>query len=79
MINITLAGLIGAITGTVVAGIVYHLLIDAFERWLRSRWQNASESGGLEAEMPLVRRALLTADLLLLAAAGYWLGNRIAG
>ena len=39
MLDISVAGLIGAIVGTVVAGVNYHLFIGVLERWMREREQ----------------------------------------
>ena len=75
MIDLSLTGLIGAMAGTVVAGVLYHLLIGRLERAMRARAQPAEQRDGAKASLSLVRRAVLTIDLFVFAALGYWLGR----
>ena len=79
MLDISLAGLIGAIVGTVVAGVNYHLFIGVLERAMRERepTQTAEERDSMDAKLSLMRRFVLTADLLVFAALGYWIGKTI--
>jgi hypothetical protein len=81
MIDISLAGLLGAIAGTVVAGVNYHLFIGVLERSMREReqTQTAEERDSFDRKMSLVRRIVLTTDLFVFAALGYWLGRTIWG
>jgi hypothetical protein len=85
VLNISLAGLIGAIAGTAVAGVIYHLCIGWLDRWLRERAQarpaDAQEMSEHSSEemMALVRRLVLSADLLLFAGLGYWIGSTVWG
>jgi hypothetical protein len=81
MIDISLAGLLGAIVGTIVAGVSYHLFIGALEHRMREREQAQppQERDTFDRKMSLVRRIVLTADLFLFAGVGYWLGRTIAG
>jgi hypothetical protein len=80
MINISLAGLLGAIGGTLVAAVSYHLFIGALERRMREheQLQTAAERDSFEIKMSLVRRVVLTTDLLVFAGVGYWLGRMVA-
>jgi len=77
MFDISLAGLIGAIVGTIVAGVNYHLLIGVLERSMRegSQSQTAEERDALESRLSLIRRFVLTIDLFAFAALGYWVGK----
>jgi len=77
MMNISLAGLIGAIVGTVIAGVSYHLFIGVLESRMRERQQlqTAEERDNFDVQMSLVRRIVLTTDLFVFAAAGYWIGS----
>ena len=77
MLDISLAGLIGAIVGTVVAGVNYHLFIGVLERAMRERGQTqtAEERDTMDAKLSLMRRFVLTADLLVFAGIGYWVGT----
>ena len=56
MINLSLAGLLGAVTGTIVAALVYVPLVDFVERGLRSRADSGAEGETLEQEISLLRR-----------------------
>ena len=79
MLDISLAGLIGAIAGTVVAGVNYHLFIGVLERSMREReqTQTAEERDTMDRKMSLMRRIVLTADLFVFAALGYWIGKTL--
>ena len=81
MLDISLAGLIGAIGGTVVAGVSYHLSIGALNRRMRERaqTQTAEEREKTEAALSIMRRFVLTTDLLLFAGLGYWIGSTYWG
>ena len=76
MIEISLAGLVGATVGIVIAAAVYGTVIDAVERWLASRREPHEGSG---EEIAVLRRGLLAFDILLFAGLGYWIGYRISG
>jgi hypothetical protein len=79
MMELSLAGLVGAVIGTVVAALAYVPLVTYVERALRSR----ASSGGVderetfEQEVSLLRRAVLAADIIVFAGIGYWLGGMI--
>lgn len=81
MFDISLAGLIGAIAGTMVAAVNYHLFIGVLERAMRERepTQTAEERDTMEAKLSLMRRIVLTADLFVFAAVGYWIGQTVWG
>jgi hypothetical protein len=77
VLDISLAGLIGAIAGAIVAGVNYHLFIGVLERSMREReqTQTAEERDTLDARLSLMRRIVLAADLFVFAALGYWIGK----
>jgi hypothetical protein len=75
MIDLSFAGLIGAILGTVVAAVVYHLFIGNLERALQARIQSLPDDERGDFSLWVVRRVVLTLDLLVFATLGYWLGN----
>ena len=79
MMNISLAGLLGAIAGTVLAAVSYHLFIGALDRHMREReqLQTPEERDDFDVKMSLVRRIVLTVDLFLFAAVGYWIGRTV--
>jgi hypothetical protein len=75
VIDLSFAGLIGAMLGTVVAAIVYHLFIGNLERAVQARAQSLPEDERGDVSLSVVRRIVLTFDLLVFAALGYWLGS----
>ena len=77
MINLSLAGLLGAVIGTVIAALVYVPLVDFVERGLRSRADSGAERETLEQEISLLRRAVFAVDVLVFAGIGYWLGAMV--
>ena len=81
MIDLSLAGLLGAIVGIVVAAFAYGPLVAFIERGFRPHDASASteEREAFEQERSLLRRAVLAVDILVLSGIGYWLGATIAG
>ena len=78
MMDISFAGLVGAIAGTIVAAACYGTIVDAFERWLTAR--RAPEHPPMSREeLALLRRAVLAIDILVLGGIGYWIGLEIGG
>src|SRR5260370_35031267 len=75
----SLAGLVGAAVGTGVAGALYGPLIDAIEGRLRKRRAATEDRATFAQEIALLRRGILAGDMLLCAAAGYWLGPTVGG
>jgi glycerol uptake facilitator-like aquaporin len=77
--EISLAGLLGAIIGTVVAAVTYGPVVNVVERAFRSRGapQTATERATFENELLVLRRAVLAVDILVFAGLGYWLGMLI--
>jgi hypothetical protein len=75
MIDLSFAGLIGTMLGTVVAAINYHLFIGNLERALQARAQSLPEDERGDFNLSVVRRVVLALDLLVFAALGYWLGQ----
>ena len=81
MIDLSPAGLLGAIFGTVIAGLAYVPLLAWVEGRLRSRdtSQRPIEHSMPEREMSILRRAVLAIDIIVFAGTGYWLGALIWG
>ena len=75
MIDLSLWGLVGAIAGTLVAAVLYHLFIGHLERAMRAREQRVADEEAGDLGLSAVRRVVLTVDLLVFAALGYWLGG----
>jgi hypothetical protein len=79
MINLSLAGLVGAVIGTIVAALAYVPLVTFVESALSSRASSGSadERETFEQEISLLRRAVLAADIIVFAGIGYWLAGMI--
>jgi hypothetical protein len=77
--DISLAGLIGAVLGTIASAAIYGPLIDAIERGLRKRRVATEDRATFGQELALLRRGILAADMLLCAGIGYWIGLTIGG
>jgi hypothetical protein len=81
MIDLSFAGLLGAILGTAVAAVVYAPLVALAERGFKARGQpqTAQEREMLGQEISLLRRTVLAADIIVLAGIGYWIGMTLGG
>jgi hypothetical protein len=77
--ELSLAGLIGAVLGTIVSAVIYGRLIDAVEGVLRKRRAVTDDQATFAQEIALLRRGILAADMLLCAGIGYWIGLTIGG
>ncbi len=77
MTGLSLPGLIGAVVGTVVAAINYYVIIGLLEKNAHEQVQTlgAQARDSYERKMALVRRGILTVDLIVFAGVGYWLGK----
>jgi hypothetical protein len=81
MIDISLAGLLGAMVGTVVAAVNYAMVIGFVQNSLRAhdRSQTPEERATFETKLAVMRRIVLALDILVFAGVGYWLGQLIGG
>jgi hypothetical protein len=88
MLDLSLAGLLGAFIGTAVAAVAYAPLVYALERFLlRSAPSESSEERGrtlsqqdrCRQEIFLFRRAVLAVDITAFAGFGYWVAATLAG
>jgi hypothetical protein len=79
VLDISMAGLIGAIIGTFIAGVNYHLFVGFVEKAIREGAQakTAEERDGMDARLSLIRRIILTVDIFVFAAIGYYLGKMV--
>ena len=77
--ELSLAGLIGAVLGTAVSALIYGPLIDAIEGALRNRRAAAENRATFAQEIALLRRGILAADMLACAGIGYWIGLTVGG
>jgi hypothetical protein len=76
MLDISLGGLLGAIVGTIISGLVYGTLIDAIEHFLKAR-RRQPHSPMSAPEIALMRRGVLTVNILVFAGLGYLIGHSI--
>jgi hypothetical protein len=77
MLDISWGGLLGAIVGTIVSGLLYGTLIDRIEQFLKARNKASHSPPMSRAEIALMRRAVLAVNILLFAALGYVIGHSI--
>jgi len=80
MLDISWGGLLGAILGTIVSALVYGTLIDAIERFLKARHKSGQDPDRLPMsgpEIAMMRRGVLSANILLFAGLGYFIGHWI--
>jgi hypothetical protein len=77
--DLSLAGLIGAVLGTAVSALIYGPLIDTIEGALRKRRAAVENRATFAQEIALLRRGILAADMLACAGIGYWIGLTIGG
>ncbi len=78
--ELSFAGLIGAVLGTIASAAIYGPLVGAIERRLRDKQRSEPEDRmALAQEIALLRRGVLAADILLCAGMGYWIGQMIGG
>lgn len=80
MIDLSLAGMLAAVIGIVLAAFAYGPLVAFVERGLRPRdaSESVEEREAFEQERSLLRRVVLAVDILVLSGIGYWLGATIA-
>ena len=72
---------LGALLGTIVAVAIYVPAIRIVERRLRAQSgpQTLEQRRAFEDRLSVVRRMILGADIVILAVAGYWIGNFLGG
>ncbi len=84
MIDISFAGLLGAVIGTAMAALAYAPLLAAIERRLCTRSghtgapENGIDRGIMRQEISLLRRGVFAADIAVFAGLGYWLAATLA-
>jgi hypothetical protein len=75
------AGLLGAMLGTIVGVLNYAVFLRVLVPRLRAldKSQSREERDEFERKMSLMRRIILGADVVLFAAVGYYAGRYIGG
>ncbi len=77
--DLSLAGLLGAVVGTIASALIYGPLVGPIERALRRGREPSDDQSTFSTEIALLRRSVLAADMLICAGLGYWVGQRIGG
>jgi hypothetical protein len=77
--DISLPAWLGGLAGTIVAVVLYVPAIRVVERRLRAQSapQTLEQRAAFEDKLAIARRAILGADIAILATVGYWIGNAI--
>ena len=77
--ELPLAGLIGAMIGTVLGAINYAVLVGFVVGRLRvlDTSQTAEERAAFEEKISVMRRLILGLDIVVFAGIGYWIGKTI--
>jgi hypothetical protein len=79
--ELPLAGLLGAMIGTMLGAINYAVIVGFVVGRLRAldTSQSAQERAAFEEKVWLMRRLILGLDIVVFAAIGYWFGNTLGG
>jgi pheromone shutdown protein TraB len=80
-VDYSLPGFIGAFVGVVIGVINYGVVIAFVEARLRKldRSQTREERDEFERKISLMRRIVLTIDIVAFSAVGYWFGRTVGG
>ena len=75
------AGFVGAVVGTVIGVINYAAVVVFVEARLRKldRSQTTAEREEFERKLSLLRRMVLTIDIVVFGILGYWFGRTVGG
>jgi hypothetical protein len=79
--ELSLAGLLGAVVGTALGAINYAVIVGFVEARLRAldKSQTAEERAEFERKLSMMRRLVLGIDIAVLASIGYWFGQTLGG
>jgi hypothetical protein len=79
--ELSLAGFVGAVIGTVLGVINFAMVVGFVERRLRAldKSQTAQECEEFERKLSVMRRTILGIDIVAFSAVGYWLGKTLGG
>ena len=79
--DLSLAGLLGAMVGSLLGAINYAVILSFVTGRLRAldTSRTPAEREAFEARMSVMRKLILAADLAVFAGIGYWFGNTVAG
>ncbi len=79
--DISLAGLIGALVGTVIAWLNYALIVGFVTNRLRAldKSKTIAERVDFERKLGVMRQFILALDIVIFAGIGYWFGSTLGG
>ncbi|HTE78543.1 MAG TPA: hypothetical protein VK653_17650 [Xanthobacteraceae bacterium] len=79
--ELSLPAWLGALCGMIVAAVIYVPGIRIIERRLRAANvpETLEQRSAFEDKLSVMRRVLLGLAIAVLAVAGYWIGNMLAG
>jgi hypothetical protein len=79
--ELSLAGLLGALIGTVLGVINFAVIVGFVEGRLRAldKSEPGAEREEFERKISIMRRTILGIDIFVFAGLGYWLGKTIGG
>ena len=72
--DLSLAGLLGAMVGSLLGAINAVAIIGYANSWMHER-----QIGQSEENAALMRRGILAANIIVCAAIGYWFGESLGG
>jgi len=80
-VELSPAGFIGAVIGTVVGVVNYAVVVGVVQTRLRKldRSETSAEREEFEKKLSLMRRMVLAIDIVVFAALGYWFGRTVGG
>jgi hypothetical protein len=79
MLDISGAGLLGAVIGTAIAALLYRPLSALVDRGLAKALRSDGSAERELMERAVLFRIVLATDILVFASAGYWLGASMGG
>jgi hypothetical protein len=79
--ELSLAGLLGAMIGTAIGVVNYAVVVGFVEGRLRAldKSQTAEEREEFERKISAMRKIVLAIDIFAFGGIGYWFGKTIAG
>ena len=79
--DLSLAGLVGAMVGTVIGAVNYAVIVAFVVGRLRAldTSQTPAEREAFETRVSIVRRLVLALDIAVFGGIGYWFGVTVGG
>jgi hypothetical protein len=79
--ELSLAGLLGAVAGTIIGVVNFVMVVGFVEQRLRvlDRSETEAERQEFESKISIMRRVILGIDVFVFGGLGYWLGKTVGG